>query len=164
MSIFSSFPNISYFPFPPFGQELAFVLIVSRIGHRRVIIPRFHLNISNIHRRHIVATQDPINLVAGHSDSMSIVYLDQFGQPMIVNPTPDTPPSWSNAPAPSNDDTLTVAGPGNLTAVLAALAAGTDTVTLNVVVGGATFTAIQPVNISAAPQVLTAVEIHNAVS
>ncbi len=109
-----------------------------------------------------MVTQAPINLTAGHTDAMSIAYFDQNGLPMVTAPTPDAPPTWVNVP--SSADTFTVAGPSNLTASLAALAEGTDSVTLTVVVGGVTFTAVQPVNIAAAPQVLTSVEIVNAVT
>ena len=97
-------------------------------------------------------------LTVGHVDNLSIGFLDQHGNPMLVTPVPDLPPVWANAPVPAGADTLTVATNG-LTAVLAAVAAGADTVSLTVVVGGHTFTASDSITISAAPQVLTSVEI-----
>jgi len=98
----------------------------------------------------------------GHQDTMTIQYLDQNGNPLLTTPTPDSAPTWTNAPTPSGDDTLSVAQGGN-SAVLAAVAAGTDLVTLTVVVGGKTFSATDAITITPAPQVLTSVAIVDSV-
>jgi hypothetical protein len=107
-----------------------------------------------------------IQVNAGHSVDCTIEYLDQNGNPMLTTPTPDSPPTWTNAPAPAGIDTLTVSPDGS-SAVLATAAVdatgGTDTVSLSVIVGGKTFAATLGVAISAAPQVLTAVAINDTV-
>jgi hypothetical protein len=105
---------------------------------------------------------NPVTVSIGHTVNMSIVFLDQNGQPMLTTPTPDSPPTWTDAPSPAGDATLTV-GAGGLTAADVAVAAGTDLVTLTVVVGGVTYTATQGITISPAPQVLTSVQIAAAV-
>jgi hypothetical protein len=97
----------------------------------------------------------------GHDIALSIVYLDQNGNPMQTTQTPDSTPSWSNTA--SSVETLTVAANG-LTADTAALAVGSDTVNLTVVVGGKTFTASLSVNVTPAPQVLTSIQIAAVVS
>lgn len=99
-------------------------------------------------------------LTVGHQDTMTILYLDAAGNPMLSAVVPDSPPAWTNTPSPA--DTLTVSADGS-TAVLAALAAGADTVNMSVIVAGKTFTATEQITISAAPQVLTSVEIQNTV-
>lgn len=98
----------------------------------------------------------------GHTVVDTIVYLDQNGNPMLVTPTPDTPPTWTNMAA-ATVDTMTVSADGS-TDTIQALAAGVDTVTVNVIVGGKTFTAAQQLSIAAAPQVLTSVAIDGVVN
>jgi len=97
-----------------------------------------------------------VTMVVGHTDNMSIVYLDQHGNPMLVTPVPDSPPTWTQTD--STVATLTVAADG-LTASEQAVAAGSDVVSLTVVVGGVTFSASLPVTVTAEPQVLTSVDI-----
>ena len=104
-----------------------------------------------------------ITVNVGHSVDDTIVYLDQNGNPMLVAPTPDAPPVWTNTPSTPAVDTFTVAADGS-SAVLAATAVGADTVNLTVTVGGKTYTATQAVTIAAAPQVLTSVSINGVVS
>ena len=104
---------------------------------------------------------NPITLSIGHSAALNIVYLDQNGNPMLVTPTPDSPPAWTNS-APAVD--TPAVGPGGLTATDTAVAAGTDTVNLSVVVGGKSFAASLGVTVSPAPQVLTSVAIAADVS
>jgi len=94
----------------------------------------------------------------GHVVNMTIVYLDQNGNPMLVAPTPDAVPSWSNAPSPPGATSLVVAADG-LTAVDSALAAGSDTVSLSLSVGGIAFSAQLGVTVAAAPQVLTSIAV-----
>lgn len=106
-----------------------------------------------------------LQVTAGHSVDMAIEYLDQNGNPMLTTPAPDSPPVWTNAPSAPSIDTLTPSPDGS-SAVLATNAGdanSTDTVGLSVVVGGKTFTASLGVSISAAPQVLTSVEINGQV-
>ena len=106
-----------------------------------------------------------LNVNAGHAVSMAIGYLDQNGNPMLTAPTPDSPPSWLNAPSAPGIDTLTVSPDGS-TAILATGAGdanSSDTVSLTVVVGGKSFAATLPISISAAPQVLTSVVIEPTV-
>lgn len=92
-------------------------------------------------------------LTLGQSLPLSIAFLDQNGQPMAPTPAPDSPPAWTSS---GND--LTVA-PDGLSAVLKPTAAGADTVTLSVTVGGKTFSATLAVTVAPIPQVLTSVEI-----
>ena len=96
----------------------------------------------------------PMNI--GQSVALSIAYLDQNGQPMTVQPTPDAPPSWT-AGNPAVD-TLTVAADGNSATDLA-IAAGVDTISLSLAVGGQTFAATLALTVVPPPQVLTSIEI-----
>lgn len=97
----------------------------------------------------------------GHNIALSILYLDQHGNPMLVAPAPDSAPSWSNTtPAV---ETLKPS-PDGLTAEADALTVGSDVITLNVTVGGKSFSAILSVTVQDVPQVLTAVEIAPVVS
>jgi hypothetical protein len=92
----------------------------------------------------------------GHKIEMAIAFLDQNGQPMQTEPTPDAPPVWTNS-APTIDS-LVVASNG-MTAEDDAEAAGSDTVNLSLSVGGVAYSATLPVVVSPAPQVLTSIEI-----
>ena len=103
----------------------------------------------------------PVTMVVGHTDNMSIAYFDQHGNPMLVPPVPDSPPTWSQTtPA---DATLTIAADG-MTATDLAIVAGSDVVSMTVVVGGETFSATVPITISPEPQVLTSVDIVSNVT
>jgi len=99
----------------------------------------------------------------GHTILYGIEYEDQNGNPMVTAPTPDAPPTWSDAPVPAGAATL-VADPTGLTATETCVAAGTDTVTVSLAVGGVAFTASSAVGISAAPQVLTSINLVGTVS
>ena len=103
-------------------------------------------------------------LSVGHTATFTIVYLDAIGNPMLVTPTPDSPPVWTNAPVPAGDDTFTVAA-DSLSSTAVAVAAGTDTISLTVIVGGVTFTATNDVTITgtSSTQVLTSVQIASTV-
>ena len=101
-------------------------------------------------------------LTVGHMDTLGIEYLDTTGAPMLTPVTPDSPPVWTNAPSTPPVDTFVVAADGS-SAVLTATAAGADTVTLTVIVGGVTFTASDVFVISAAPQVLGSVAITDTI-
>jgi hypothetical protein len=97
----------------------------------------------------------------GHAVNMSIVFLDQNGNPMLTAPAPDAVPAWANSTPATG--TLVVAADG-LSAVETALAAGSDVVTLSLAVGGTAFTATLPITVAAAAQVLTSIDISAAVA
>ena len=99
----------------------------------------------------------------GHTVELILVFLDANGNPMLTTPTPDAPPAWTDAPSGSGVDTLTVA-PDSLSAAMAALAPGTDTVSVALSVGGVQFSASIGITVSPAPQVLTSIEIQGTVS
>lgn len=101
-------------------------------------------------------------VTVGHGSQISIQYLDQNGNPMLVTPTPDAPPQWSDAQNPVGDAVLTVAA-DSLTAVLDAKAPGSDVVTVNLTVASKPFTASLPVTIQAVPQVLTSIALQIAI-
>jgi len=103
----------------------------------------------------------PVTMVVGHTDNMSIAYLDQHGNPMLVPPIPDSPPTWSQTTPDAA--TLTVAADG-MTAADLAIAPGADVVSMTVVVGGVSFSATVPITISPEPQVLTSVDIISNVT
>lgn len=98
------------------------------------------------------------SVTVGHLVDYSFQYVDTTGAPMLTPVTPDSPPVWADAPATPPVDTFVVAADGS-TAVLTATAAGSDTVTVTVIVGGVTYTATDLVTISAAAQVLGGIQI-----
>ncbi len=95
-------------------------------------------------------------IAVGETESLSIEYLDQNGEPMVPTPTPDTPPEWAQT-----DDTVQdlVAAADGLTATAKGLAAGSDTVQLTVIVGDKTFTDTTEATVTAPAQILTSVRI-----
>lgn len=100
----------------------------------------------------------------GQSITNTINFLDQSGHPMAVTPTVDAPPTWTND-TPSVEK-LTVSEDG-LSCVALALAAGTDVITLSVMVKGAKFTATIVDNVTdppPEPQTLTSVAILQSVA
>lgn len=102
---------------------------------------------------HMAVTQN-----VGQTTAFSIEYLDQNGQKMLVTPTPDAPPQWSQTdPA---IDQLTAAADGN-TADAKGLAAGTETIKLDLKVGGVDFSATIDMTVVAVvpAQVLTSIAI-----
>lgn len=95
-------------------------------------------------------------VTVGHKVACTIVYLDQNGNPMRTPVVPDSAPSWTNAPSAPGVDSLV---PNGVECDVDALSAGTDTITLSVVVGGQTFAATLALSIADAPQVLSSVQI-----
>ena len=92
----------------------------------------------------------------GHKINCALQLLDQSGNPMLVTPTPDSVPTWTNgSPAV---DTLVAAVDG-MSAVDTAIAPGSDTIQLSGSFGGTTFTASLAVTVTPVPQVLTSVVI-----
>lgn len=102
-----------------------------------------------------------VNSNVGHTVSMTLLFLDQNGNPMLATPAPDAPPVWTQT-TPATD-TLTAAASG-LTAQSVALVVGTDEVDVDLKVGGVDFKALIDLNVQAAPQVLTSVQIAATVA
>lgn len=122
--------------------------------HRRLIeeatlIPNGELKMSTV------------TVSVGHTVACSLVFLDQSGNPMLVTPVPDAPPTWSDTTPATG--TLTPA-PDGLTANEVALVAGNDTINMSLAVGGVSFAASVGVVVSSAPQVLTSVQITTTVN
>ena len=113
-------------------------------------------------------TKIMISATVGHKVVNTIGYVDTAGNPMLVAPTPDAPPTWVSADAAATPpvsplpDTLTIS-PDGTECDQACVAVGTDTLALSVTVGGVVFTASQSLTISAAPQVLGGVVINSVV-
>jgi hypothetical protein len=101
----------------------------------------------------------------GHTVTNVIQYFDQNGNPMVTTPTPDSPPAWTDTGSAMSPpiDTLSVSTDGN-TATVTPSAAGTDNLSVVVVVGGASFNASVEIDISAAAQVLTSIGIASTVA
>jgi hypothetical protein len=93
-------------------------------------------------------------VTVGHKVNLAVIYLDANGNPMLVTPTADSV-AWTN----SNPAAETLATNADGTATTTAIAAGLDTVSLTVIVGGVNFTATLDVEVDAAAQVLTSVQI-----
>jgi hypothetical protein len=106
-----------------------------------------------------IVMSTPVTVSVGHNVQMSLVFLDQNGNPMLQTPTPDSPPTWSDSTPATG--TLTSSG---LTANELAVAAGADTVSVSVSVGGVTFSATQGITVTPASQVLTKVDIAATVA
>lgn len=93
----------------------------------------------------------------GQTTSFSIEYLDQNGSPMLVVPVPDAAPAWSQTNPAA--ETLTAAADGNTASVLG-MAAGSDTVKVDLAVHGVSFSAtIDMTVIAVAGQTLTSIAI-----
>jgi uncharacterized protein GlcG (DUF336 family) len=95
-------------------------------------------------------------LNVGQTLQLSVAFLDQHGQPMTTQPSPDATPAWSQSSSPTA--TLAPSSDG-LTAIEAAIAQGADTVSLTLAVGGHEFSATLEVTVNSEPQVLTSIEI-----
>lgn len=95
---------------------------------------------------------------AGQTLPLSIEYLDQNGMVMAVTPTPDAAPVWADT-TPATE-TLT-ASPSGSSASVVGLAAGTDTVHLNLSVNGNVFSATLDVTVEPGVQreTLTSIRI-----
>lgn len=102
-----------------------------------------------------------VTLAVGHTLNLALVFLDQHGNPMLEAPVPDAAPAWSDT-TPATE-TL-VADASGLTATATPLVAGTDTISVVVLVGGTSFAVSLDVNVTPEPQVLTAVDITPTVT
>jgi hypothetical protein len=97
-----------------------------------------------------------ISVTVGHKVDFKLAFLDQHGNPMLSPVTPDSPPVWLDTD--SAVGTLTAAADG-LSAEETAVSAGTDTVTVSLMVGGVKFEASIDVAVQPEAQVLTSVQI-----
>ena len=104
-----------------------------------------------------------VDVTVGHTVDCTIVYLDQNGNPMLTTVTPDSPPSWTDIASSPAIDALSVSADGSQCEITTT-GAGSDTVSLSVIVGGKTFNASLQLNIASPPQVLTRVSIQTVVS
>ena len=102
-------------------------------------------------------------LDAGKTENLAIEYLDANGSPMLVAPKPDSllggqlNPAWGQTNPAA--ETLTPSADGN-TATAVGLALGTDTVEVDLTVGGIAFRATVDATITGPPaQVLTSIAI-----
>jgi hypothetical protein len=133
----------------PHHFRLFFVVSTSQ-GDRRGRHRKHHVEL--IPGKIVMST--PVTVSVGHTVNCSLVFLDQNSNPMLVQPTPDSPPAWSDS-TPATE-TLTA---GGLTASALAIAPGGDTISVSVSVGGVTFGATLGVTVTAAPQTLTSISI-----
>jgi hypothetical protein len=97
-----------------------------------------------------------VALSVGHKVTCTLTFMDQFGNPMLVTPVPDALPAWTDITPATG--TLTAA-PDGLSATEVAIAAGTDTISVALAVGGVAFKASVDLAVTAAPQVLTTIGI-----
>ena len=92
----------------------------------------------------------------GHQLSLAVQVLDQNGNKMLVQPTFDAPPVWTNT-TPATE--TVVADPTGLTAVGTPIAPGTDTISVSFSIGGVPFSSGLAVTVDPAPQVATSAAI-----
>ena len=99
----------------------------------------------------------------GHTDTFTIQQLDANGNPMLTPVAFDSPPVWSDTPSDPGVDTCAAAADGS-SAVLSALAAGSDAVSVTAIAAGVSFSASVLVTVTAAPQVLSSIAIVESIS
>lgn len=106
-----------------------------------------------------------VTVNVGHTVTNTIVYLDQNGNVMLQTPVPDKAPVWTDSGSAANPplDSVNVSPDGS-TAVVTALSAGTDNLSVALTVGGSAFSASVAIGITPAPQVLTSIAINSVVS
>ena len=134
-------------------QILTWVLLIVEVRTRHHRIKVYEIIIPPNER---VVAMANVNVTVGHTVSMTLVFLDQNGNPMLTPVVPDAVPAWTDTTPATG--TLTASADG-LSATEVALAAGTDTVTVSLAVGGVSFSATQGIVVAAAPQVLTSIGI-----
>ncbi len=98
-------------------------------------------------------------LDVGKSENLAIEYLDQEGKPMLVTPTPDSPPVWAQTNPAA--ELLTPAPDGNTAVATGNQVGGADTIQMTVMVGGISFQATVDATVNAVvpSQTLTSVGI-----
>jgi hypothetical protein len=129
--------------------------------HRRHPVVIFTVNGVSVQLKPNEELKMATKVSVGHTIALAIAYLDQNGNPFIPTPAPDAPPAWTQSNAAA--ETLTVA-PDALSASTSAIAAGTDTISLTLAVGGVSFSATLAVEVDAASPVLTSIQIVPTVS
>ncbi len=134
-------------------QELGSVLIVVKVHTHRHHYRRYDFIIPPDER---ISNMSNIDVTVGHKVSMTLVFLDQNGNPMLTPVAPDAVPTWSDTTPATG--TLS-AGADGLSASELAVAAGTDVVNVSLAVGGVAFAASLGITVAEAPQVLTSVSI-----
>ena len=102
-----------------------------------------------------------ITVTVGHKVDFTLAFMDPHGNPMLTTPAPDAAPTWTDTTATTR--TLSVS-PSGLTASELAIAAGADTVSVNLMVGGVAFSASVDLTVQDQPQVLTSIGILGTVS
>jgi hypothetical protein len=105
-------------------------------------------------------THMAISIDVGQSADFVLTYLDQNGQVMSPAPVPDQAPAWGNTTPAA--ETLTVSATDDTRASSIGVAAGTDTVEVDLAVGGVKFKATVDVTVNAVvpKQVLTSIAIE----
>jgi hypothetical protein len=145
---------------------------VRQLHHRLAYArPRHHVRVGlmingeifELHPNRRICIMENFPLNVGHTLDLVIVFLDTNGNPMLTQPTLDAPAMWTDGPSGSGVDTLTVA-PDTLSAAMAALGPGTDTVSVSLSVGGKAFSATAGATITNAPQILGSIELQGTVS
>lgn len=136
-------------------QHFRVFLVVSVHADRR----RRRKHYSELQPEEVIMST-PVTVSVGHKVTASLVFLDQNANPMLIAPTPDSPPTWTDSTPATG--TLTAAADG-LSATEIANTTGTDTISVSVSVGGTTFSATLGVTVTPAPQVLTSVDLTSTV-
>lgn len=136
-----------------YRQHVTYVLLIVSVRrghhhHRRCyelfLIPNRRNHMSNV------------TVTVGHTVDFTLLFLDQHGNPMLTTPAPDAPPVWADTTSATGTLTASLSG---LSASELSIAAGADTVSVNLMVGGVAFSASIDLTVQAEPQVLTSVEI-----
>jgi hypothetical protein len=96
------------------------------------------------------------DITLGQGLNLAISFLDQDGNQMTATPVPDGTPIWTNTTPVT--EALSISSDG-LSAKTTSVVVGTDTVSVSVTVGGATFSADLNVNVAPKPQTLTSIVI-----
>ena len=145
-------------PHPHHRRRYALLVTTSRRRHGTF---KRHQRIHILEPGKVTHMADTVSV--GHQISYSIQEVDAQGNPMLTAVPFDSPPTWTDSPSAAGVDTFTVSADGT-TAVLVADAVGTDSVAVSVTIGGQVFTASDIVTISAAPQVLSGIQLLSVVS
>ena len=141
-----------------YHQRVTYVLLIVSVrgGHHHH--HRFHEICLIPNRRNHMTN---ITVTVGHRVDFTLAFLDQHGNPMLTTPAPDAAPTWTDTTATTG--TLSVS-PSGLTASELAIAAGADTVSVFLMVGGVAFSASVDLTVQDQPQVLTSIGILGTVS
>ena len=141
-----------------YHQRATYVLLIVAVRGRHHHHHRFHELCLIPNRRNNMSN---ITVTVGHKVDFVLAFLDQHGNPMLTTPAPDAPPVWTDTTSATG--TLT-ASPSGLSASELAIAAGADTVSVSLMVGGVSFSASVDLTVQDEPQVLTSIGILGTVS